>query len=374
MKKLLYISPMDISNENFGGAKCALRNYRILKNFFEIDTLIVKTDKERINSEFKFIFLKKNIFSNFFRNLFGYSNNFSIKVEKEILKKIKTSDIQYIFIEGSSWGKIIKKIKKIKKNIVIMTFFHNIEYEFTKSEKENTENIFKKNFLFIKLRSIYYNEMLSAKYSDYCFNLNLRDAKRLEEIYNRKSNFLLPITFEDKLNFSFNNNNNNKYLLFVGSLFYANYVGIKWFIENVMEKLQNKHLIIIGKDFESKRKELERSNVKVIGTVENVEEYYKEAEAIVMPIFSGAGMKVKVAEALMYGKIIYGTTEAFEGYEIDYKEIGGLCNTSQEFIEAIVKNKRGRYNKYSREIFISKYSTKVLEMKLKEYLQNEKII
>lgn len=375
MKKLLYISPMDISNDNYGGTKCALRNYEMLKKIFKIDSIIVKTDKNKMNSEFKFIFLKKNIFSNFFRNLLGYSNNFSIKIEKEIIKKIKEEDIQLIFIEGSSWGRITKKIKKIKKNITIITFFHNIEYEFIKSEIENTKNIFKKFFLLIKLKSIYYNEILTVKYSDYCFNLNLRDAKKLEKIYKRESDFLLPITFEDKVNFySITTTNNNKYLLFVGSLFYANYMGIKWFIENVMEKLKNKQLVIVGKDFERKRKELERSNVKVVGTVENVEEYYREAEAVVMPIFSGAGMKVKVAEAMMYGKVIFGTTEAFEGYEIEYKQIGGICNTSKEFIDAIVKNKKSKYNKYSRDIFLAKYSTKVLEIKLKEYLQNEKII
>lgn len=40
---------------------------------------------------------------------------------------------------------------------------------------------------------------------------------------------------------------------------------------------------------------------------------------MVMPIFSGSGMKVKTAEALMYGKFLIGTKEAFEGYEIDEK-------------------------------------------------------
>ena len=32
--------------------------------------------------------------------------------------------------------------------------------------------------------------------------------------------------------------------------------------------------------------------------------FYQNAELMVMPIFSGSGMKVKTAEALMYGKFL----------------------------------------------------------------------
>lgn len=74
-------------------------------------------------------------------------------------------------------------------------------------------------------------------------------------------------------------------------------------------------------------------------------------------------MKVKTGEALMYGKSIFGTIEAFQGYEIDYEKIGGVCNTAEEFIEKInnyirywKNNGRPKMNNYANEIFIKKYS------------------
>jgi hypothetical protein len=36
-------------------------------------------------------------------------------------------------------------------------------------------------------------------------------------------------------------------------------------------------------------------------------------------------MKVKTCESLMFGKNIFATTEAFEGYELDYDKVGALC-------------------------------------------------
>ena len=46
-------------------------------------------------------------------------------------------------------------------------------------------------------------------------------------------------------------------------------------------------------------------------------------------------MKTKVAEALMYGKRIIGTREAFSGYEFNAEEVGWLCNTKEEFVAAL---------------------------------------
>lgn len=88
--------------------------------------------------------------------------------------------------------------------------------------------------------------------------------------------------------------------------------------------------MIIGKGFRTLKNDLECDNVKVIGTVEDVSEYFYRADFVIAPIFEGSGMKLKTAEALMYGKTIFGTTEAFSGYALDFDRVGGLCNTARE--------------------------------------------
>lgn len=56
---------------------------------------------------------------------------------------------------------------------------------------------------------------------------------------------------------------------------------------------------------------------------------------MIAPIFDGSGMKTKVAEALMYGKKIIGTPEAFSGYEGVADQAGWVCATANEFVAAI---------------------------------------
>ena len=55
-----------------------------------------------------------------------------------------------------------------------------------------------------------------------------------------------------------------------------------------------------------------------------------EGKSVTSEVETGSGMKVKTCEALMYGKNILGTDEAFEGYELDTARVGGRCNNAED--------------------------------------------
>ena len=88
------------------------------------------------------------------------------------------------------------------------------------------------------------------------------------------------------------------------------------------------------------------NNVRIVGGVDDLGEYYRRAIAIIMPIFSGSGMKVKTAEAMMYGKPIVATDEALIGYNVD--DIEGIyrCNSAEDFTLAMNKIYQNGQNYY----------------------------
>lgn len=374
MQKLLFLSVSELSGIRNGGQNGSYKNLKLLQNFYDVDIVSFAKIKEnkirKINKNYYELPFPSNKVKVLFNNFFFYSGNLSFDNEKEILKLIKNNKYRVIFLDSSYFGRIIKKIKKIDPEIIILTFFHNIEYFYIEGIKKEKKGIL--NLLWnIKLLSTIYNEKKAILDSDHIFLLNKRDKKQLENKYKIKRDInFLPVSFEDKGK-NLIKNKKGSYLLFVGALFYANYNGIKWFIDNVMSMLPNKRLVIVGKNFEKCRLNLEKENVEVIGTVENIEPYYLNASCIVAPIFQGAGMKVKIAEALMYGKTIYGTTEAFEGYEINYNKVGGVCNTDTEFIKKILENDAEVYNEYSRKVFLEKYSFESSKIKFKEFLKTK---
>ena len=155
-----------------------------------------------------------------------------------------------------------------------------------------------------------------------------------------------------------------KFGLFVGSLFYANYFGIKWFSENVCPYI-NVPILVVGKGFERLKEEFQNTpNLSIIGEVPDLAPYYNYATFIVSPIFDGSGMKTKTAEALMYGKWIIGTSEAFEGYKIINGITGLFCDSKEDFITAINNYKGERYIPSVRQLFKANYSLDVITERL----------
>lgn len=331
--KVLHIMNYDIYNGTLtGGSQVAAKNHQILVNVFgEENTYLLifskycsKNHKEQMYT----LPIRTNAFEEIMNAIKGY-RRFHPKLKKEIKVLLDMIDPDIVFLDSSELGQITKLLKKDVKSIV---HFHNIEVDYIWKNRVKRKKISG----FPVLYATYINEKLSVKKCDRVICLNERDNKRLQKVYKRNADLLLPVSFEDKFDKKkIHKDISSRKLIFIGSLFPPNLQGIEWFVKEVMIHLSDFELVIVGHNFEKKRKELERKNVRVIGTVDNLEEYYYSYSSVVMPIKYGDGMKVKTAEAMMYGMNIFATTEALEGYKTE--GIKGICkcNTANEFIYCI---------------------------------------
>ncbi len=57
-------------------------------------------------------------------------------------------------------------------------------------------------------------------------------------------------------------------------------------------------------------------NVTVLGYVADLTDFYHRIDAVVSPLFSGGGIKMKVLEAMRYGKPVLSTTKGVEGLPV----------------------------------------------------------
>lgn len=93
---------------------------------------------------------------------------------------------------------------------------------------------------------------------------------------------------------------------------------LEWFIENVYPKLSDDFDFVIiggGMDEKLKSKISAFQNIKVLGFVENPVAEIAKCQALIAPLRKGAGVKVKVIDALSSGTSVIGTDVAFEGIE-----------------------------------------------------------
>lgn len=367
-----------LKSQSNGGKKCAYRNYLLLKEYFGENNLFVCTfdtqpeEKQNVRT----FFSHKNKMSQVISALRG-SIICDTNVIRDVIFYIESLDIDIIFCERSIMGNLIKKVvasyRKKGKCIKVILFQQNVErnYVWNKVKHESL-------FYLIPYFAFKRNEKSIMDYADKIITLTSRDHKLLQQVYNRGADYILPMTFDDlaahlPTDFKQEKPANSRNLLFVGSLFQPNYEGILWFVNNVMPLLTNLNLWIVGKDWEHVKEKIEKQNIQVIGTVDSLTPYYMDADAMVLPIFYGDGMKIKTAEAIMYGKTVFATDEALEGYEVeDIKNIY-RCNTKEEFVKSIEyyfnTGTTPKINPEIRSLFQSKYETNAVKKDFFKFLK-----
>ena len=196
----------------------------------------------------------------------------------------------------------------------------------------------------------------------------------MAKIYKKESDFFLPITYTDVFDKGKISEPSikKKKLLWIGTYFGPNVHGLFWFIERVLPFINDVELCVLGYNTEKLKGKISDNKVKVIGTVEDLSPYYYDADAVVQPIFYGSGMKTKTAQILMYGKAMFATDEAIEGYDCNGSEHIYRVNTAEEYIDAISAFFRGKHKKYYddvRKVFLDNHCTEKKENEFIDFLR-----
>jgi len=344
--KILFISSRNFLIRGNGGDIATYRNYFSFCEIAGENNVKVIYLSGNPNSTLGWK-IKKRI--NYFR---GFKEGLDGIKMKQIIQNSFSFDV--VFIESSDYGTIAYHLKKAKYPGRIITFFHNIEFDIIRQLAK------REPWRFPKVPLNYYNEKQACNYSDVKIVLNSRDSERLHRNYGPNEALIIPISIRDGLK----NTDTGSFVsstptcLFLGSAWYPNVQGILWFVNNVLDHVDIK-LQIVGIGTEILKEKINSPKVEIMGYVEDLSQIISNADLMVFPIFLGGGMKVKTCEALMYGKQIIGTTESFEGYNLNLSKVGAVCNTKEDFISAINKISAGgvkRFNSYNRDSFLKNYS------------------
>lgn len=370
MKAAIVIACDIFTAQSFGGKQCALSHLSLLQQVLGKENVRAYSFSINVPAVIPEGMVVYPAFKNNLSVAFAALRRrkvISLSVEKTLYRDLQEFAPDILWIDSSQLGRLLRH----RFNIPTVVFFHNVEQMYAKNKVVHEGLVYLPSFWASR-----YNETLATQLAQTLVCLNERDSATLKQLYGRDADAFLPINFTD----SFDDDKRKstvpqpKQLLFVGSNFPPNVKGITWFVENVMPDLPDFTLLIVGRGFETLRGTLQQSNVTVLGGVDELSPYYYASAAMVMPILYGDGMKVKTAEAMMYGKTIFATDEALEGYDVD--NISGIirCNTEKAFVSAIVNffnsSKCSFFQPDVRELFLKKYETGVLRTQMEELLRN----
>jgi glycosyltransferase involved in cell wall biosynthesis len=336
-------------------------NYDVLKNIYCDRLVLFELSRSPIQG------LRSLIHA-----LRGQIDGVSDCVVSKAVQAIQDGNVDQVFVDGSNLGGLVKVIKLRLPYVQVVTFFHNVESKFFLGSFRHSKSLHSLGVLIVNFLA----ERKSVRYSDKLICLSERDSGVLLRLFGRGATYVSPMALEDKLprtNPLVDRLPREKFALFVGGLFYANRDGITWFVKKVVPHMQIK-LCIVGKGFEDLQTSLALTGkVEVIGSVDSLANWYRDAHFVIAPIFDGSGMKTKVAEALMFGKKVIGTPEAFSGYEDVSFSAGWECVTADEFVAAIECAKDIDFQAFDpkmRALYEKKYSFSAAKARI-EFIMHE---
>lgn len=170
---------------------------------------------------------------------------------KARLKTLLKGKYEFVWVDKSSHGDIVRFLKKEAPYLRVVLCAHNVDYKYylQKTKADGLPNA-------LLLPQVYRNELLGVRLSDRLVCLNQRDASLQQKFYKRSADLIFPVTFEDRKNggsivsrpYSPKDSTADRPFnaLFVGSYFYANVHGLRWFVREVLPHA-NCNLQIVGK-------------------------------------------------------------------------------------------------------------------------------
>lgn len=332
-----------------GGGLANLRNLRMLEDFFGPEnvsqTYILDESKKRSLWSYA---LAVCLFP------FNYHNGLTPRKVKAIISEAQHHDC--VFLTTSVLGLVAKKLKQSGYQGRIITHYHNVESIYYDAQMPRW---LPGRQVVVKCAAR--NDEYGCRYSDRVITLSQRDSDYLAKHYGRKADAVVGVSLVDKFQPVDTEvlTGRRPRCLFLGAYSIPNNEGVLFFVKQVLPHV-DVDFMVVGRGMDKLQRENECMNeVKTIGDVPDVRPYIEEADFMILPIFSGSGMKIKTCESLMYGKNILGTDESFEGYDLDADKVGGRCNTAEEYIAQLKHyslHPVKRFNQYARDVFLKNHT------------------
>ena len=255
----------------------------------------------------------------------------------EILQKDKFDIIQ---LETLYLAPYVSTIREYSDAKVVMRA-HNVEHEIWERITQNTGSNLKKLYLAYLTRQLKAYEIEQFPVYDYLVTLTDRDLQLFRQKGYANGAAAAPIGLDIKgYPYTRPEFGPEMSICFIGSLdWMPNLEGLEWFLNQVWPKINQRWpkitFHIAGRNTPMSLLNLKLNNVTVHGEVEDAGEFLNKHAIMVVPLFSGSGMRVKIVEGMLMGKVIITTTLGKEGIDGTHKKELLVADDVHGFVDAV---------------------------------------
>lgn len=194
---------------------------------------------------------------------------------------------------------------------------HNVEYDILRQEAQ-AESGFRQAFATIEWRKLRWEEQRAWQWMPLCLAVSARDAETMMTAGARRVE-VCPNGTDGvaRLPPPRRRAHEPLRLLFVGTGSYRpNERGLAWFVTDVLSQLRAVTPVRLAVVGEPPSRPIEVPEVDYVGAVPSLAPWYERSHAVIVPLFQGSGTRLKVLEAMAYGRPVVSTALGAEGLPV----------------------------------------------------------
>jgi len=299
-----------------------------------------------------------------------------------ILQADKFDIVQFEMLYMSPYAQVVRKYSDAR----IVLRAHNIEHLIWQRVASSTKNPVKRLYLQHLVRKLKKYECYTVRQFDGIAAITEQDAKffrsaecRQPEAGSRISIEAIPFGIDPDQFPETNAEPEFPSLFSIGAMnWIPNLEGICWFLEKVWPEIHRKypglHYYLAGRHMPGWLSEKRLPNVEVVGEVEDATAFMRSKAILIVPLFSGSGIRIKIIEGMATGKPIIATTVGAEGIHYTRDKNIFIADTPDEFIRCIsacIENKATceTVGRNARDLILAEYNRDLIISKLVGFYQ-----
>ncbi len=259
----------------------------------------------------------------------------------KLIALLQDNEYDVIQLETLYLTPYIDTIKQHSNAIVSMRS-HNVEFEIWERISANTKFLPKKLYLKYLTKKLKNFELTHINDYDYLVTVTDRDLQKFKKLGYKNGAMASPIGLQVDRYVENTTSLQGKDISFIGSMdWLPNIEGLEWFLKEVWTIFSKQNpevkFHIAGRNTPKWITNLDLDNVVVHGEVLDALRFMQKYPIMVVPLFSGSGMRVKILEGLTLGRVVVSTTVGKEGIEANHGEQIFVADTAMEFVAVLTE-------------------------------------
>ncbi len=260
----------------------------------------------------------------FTKESYNINRFYSLEFAEALQKMLDEEDYDCVILETLYMAAYMTDIRSVSDAFIVMRS-HNLEHEIWRNLSDKSKNPLKRIYYTLCSDRLQYFEEIVQQNYDLLVPISSEDEKKYRKLNFKGSSCVIPVGL-DLTKYNIQKENNEVLRIgYIGSLDWKpNLEGLDWFFGDVWTELQNNYpqleFHLAGRNYDGRYAKYSSQGLVIHGEVDDAISFMNSLDVLLVPLFSGSGIRIKILEGMSLGKVVISTVKGFEGIPVIDRE------------------------------------------------------